>query len=145
MDDKVISITRQKKTEEEFSPEEKFDLSVAKQIILSDPAMLLLLKKLGVTTDEGARWILFLSQYQLEIARISDVFCEKFEYNPAFVGLLSQALASASAEQLTSIGINGMVTHSIFKRFQKNSIAHLVNAQHIDDLEPVSSDNTREF
>jgi hypothetical protein len=132
MSDNIISIFRKKN--QELDSKGKFDAAVAKTIVQSDPQLLSIVKALGISIEEAGLWIVALSNFQADLDQLIYETAEKHSFNPAFSGLLIQAIANEGADQLTGIGMSGSIPKHVFDRFRSNAIQPFVLSKHLEDL-----------
>jgi len=119
----------------------KFDITIAKQMIASDPSLQKVVKDLGISTDTGATWIMIVQELLQKIEASVYEAHESSGFSPIFATLVVQTLADASSDELTSLGFCGDIKLKEFDRCKKKAAQSIISALHMDELSNDPSDD----
>lgn len=132
MKDNIVNFSSFKK-KKDSDPREQFDIAIAKKIIASDKELTRIFSSLQIPEDQAAQWIVFISELQNKIAMSVYEAHEKAGFDVAFAGLVVQALAQASADELTALGFVGEIPKNIFEAFQTKAMKTIAKSEYMEE------------
>jgi hypothetical protein len=142
-EDNILPFSAPKKREKKPS-QNSYDLELARHIVRTDPVLSALIKKLQITVDDAAVWMVDIVKLRSELDAITIKYAEKSDHSPFFMGLVAQVMAMEAAICLDMVGQHPEISKETFHNFQSNAIFPIVQCEHGDSAQKESFDGFKE-
>lgn len=113
---------------------DKFNKSVAKQLLTSDPTKMEYLRRMGISLDTAIDWTLVLAEAIAQYNKITMDAHKQVGYSPQFGTLLVFALSDILADELVALAMCSEIDKKKFDDIKMRATSIVFDIDHHTDL-----------